>query len=61
MGSMTQLSSVSGYLARPAGGGPWPALVVIQEWWGLDEQTRSIADRFALAQRLIWEVGPLSL
>jgi carboxymethylenebutenolidase len=47
MGSMTQLGSVSGHLARPAGSGPWPALVVIQEWWGLDQQTRSIADRFA--------------
>ncbi len=47
MGSMTQLGSVSGYLAKPSGSGPWPALVVIQEWWGLDQQTRSIADRFA--------------
>ena len=47
MGSMTQLGSVSGHLAKPSGGGPWPALVVIQEWWGLDQQTRSIADRFA--------------
>src|SRR3990172_6386413 len=47
MSAMTQLGSVSGHLARPSGGGPWPALVVIQEWWGLDQQTKSIADRFA--------------
>jgi carboxymethylenebutenolidase len=47
MSEMTHLGSVSGHLARPAGSGPWPALVVIQEWWGLDQQTRSIADRFA--------------
>ena len=47
MSAMTQLGSVSGHLAKPSGSGPWPALVVIQEWWGLDQQTRSIADRFA--------------
>ncbi len=47
MGEMTQLNSVPGYLATPAGDGPFPALLVIQEWWGLDAQTKSIADRFA--------------
>ena len=47
MGTSYQLSSVSGYLASPSGSGPWPGLVVIQEWWGLDLQTQSIADRFA--------------
>jgi len=47
MSEMTRVGSVSGYLARPSGKGPWPALVVIQEWWGLDQQTRSIADWFA--------------
>ena len=47
MVSMTQLGSISGHLAQPSGSGPWPALIVIQEWWGLDQQTRSIADRFA--------------
>ncbi|HNK62966.1 MAG TPA: dienelactone hydrolase family protein [Anaerolineales bacterium] len=47
MTPLTQLGSVQGYLARPAGTGPLPAMIVIQEWWGLDAQTRSIADRFA--------------
>ena len=47
MGETTQLNSVPGYLATPAGDGPFPALLVIQEWWGLDAQTKSIADRFA--------------
>lgn len=41
------LGGVPGYLAVPAGSGPWPALIVVQEWWGLDRQTESIADRFA--------------
>lgn len=47
MSEQIQLGSVSGHLARPAGTGPFPALIVVQEWWGLDAQTKSIADRFA--------------
>lgn len=47
MENLTRLGTISGYLANPAGNSPWPAVLVIQEWWGLDKQTRSIADRFA--------------
>ncbi len=47
MGTMSTLGSISGYLAKPEGSGPWPGLIVIQEWWGLDPQTKNIADRFA--------------
>ena len=42
-----QLEPIAGYWARPLGNGPWPAVIVIQEWWGLDKQTESIADRVA--------------
>jgi len=47
MGKMTQFHSVPGYLDKPAGDGPFPALLVIQEWWGLDAQTKSITNRCA--------------
>lgn len=47
MSAMTQLGSVPGYLVKPEGEGPWPAVIVIQEWWGLDAQTQSVAERFA--------------
>ena len=47
MEELLQLDGVSGYLAKPAGHGPWPLVIVIQEWWGLDNQTKSVADRFA--------------
>ncbi len=47
MGQLTKIDSVPGYLAKPSVNGPWPAVIVIQEWWGLDVQTKSIADRFA--------------
>ncbi|MBM4415369.1 MAG: dienelactone hydrolase family protein [Chloroflexi bacterium] len=39
---------VNGYLAEPpGGGGARGAVVVLQEWWGLNDDIRSIADRFA--------------
>jgi carboxymethylenebutenolidase len=36
-----------GYLALPEGSGPHRAVVVIQEWWGLDEHIKDVARRFA--------------
>jgi carboxymethylenebutenolidase len=47
MDEMIQLNSVSGCLAQPDGEGPWPAVIVVHEWWGLDAQTCSIASRIA--------------
>jgi len=40
---------VNGYLAEPAGGTSAPGMVVIQEWWGLNDQIRGVADRMAAA------------
>ncbi len=37
----TNGSKASGFLARPQGGGPFPAVVVIQEWWGLKTTLRT--------------------
>src|SRR5271155_5860613 len=36
-----------GYLASPAGTGPWPAVVMIHELFGLDDVMRGHADRLA--------------
>lgn len=36
-----------GYLARPEGDGPFPALILIHEWWGLNDNIRDMADDFA--------------
>ena len=41
--------AVRGYLAEPAGAGAAPGIVVIQEWWGLNDQIRGVADRYAAA------------
>ena len=40
---------VQGYLAQPAHIDKAPAIVVIQEWWGLNDQIRGVADRLATA------------
>jgi carboxymethylenebutenolidase len=36
-----------GYLAAPDGAGKKPAIVVIQEWWGLNDWVKKKADHFA--------------
>jgi carboxymethylenebutenolidase len=40
-------AKVWGYLAEPKPGAGAPGIVVIQEWWGLNDQIRGVADRFA--------------
>ena len=39
--------SVGAYLARPSSVGPHPALIVIQEWWGVDDHIKDVTNRFA--------------
>ena len=38
--------TTSGYLALPAGGSG-PGVLVIQEWWGLVDHIKDVADRFS--------------
>lgn len=40
-------TATTGYLAVPDGEGPFPALVIIHEWNGLQERVRQLADDFA--------------
>jgi carboxymethylenebutenolidase len=39
----------SGFLVTPEGKGPFPAVIVIQEWWGLDDWIKSQARELAKA------------
>ena len=39
--------TASGYLARPVDDGPYPGVVVIQEWWGLNPNICDITNRIA--------------
>jgi carboxymethylenebutenolidase len=43
------MQAVEGYLAEPAHAPAGPAVVVIQEWWGVNDQIRGVADRLATA------------
>ena len=40
---------IDGYVAEPAAKANAPGIVVIQEWWGVNEQIRGVADRLAAA------------
>jgi len=44
---MSGSDSVKGYLAMPEGDGPFPALIVIHEWWGFDDWIKSNTNAFA--------------
>lgn len=38
---------LTGYWARPEGDGPWPAVIVLQEWWGVNEHIMDVTRRIA--------------
>jgi len=40
-------AALKAYLVEPRGKGPFPGVVVIQEWWGLNDQIKGVADRLA--------------
>src|SRR5262249_4962790 len=37
----------SGYYVEPSAGSKAPGVVIIQEWWGLNDQIKGVAERFA--------------
>ena len=46
-GEMIEIGGMPAYVARPAGSGRQPAVVVIQEAFGLNEHIKDVARRFA--------------
>jgi len=43
----TNGESAQGFLAHPQGDGPFPGVIVVQEWWGLEDHIKDVAQRFA--------------
>ena len=41
------IGKVAAFEARPAGEGSYPGVLVIQEWWGLTDHIRDVAERLA--------------
>lgn len=41
------LSLRQGFLAKPKGAGNFPAVLVLHEWWGLNEHIKEVTGRFA--------------
>jgi len=55
-----QGATLEGYLARPASGGPHPAVLLIHASSGLDEHMREVARRYAQQGYVALAVDPLS-
>ena len=41
------LEGTDGYLAKPAEGGSFPGIVMIHEWWGLNDNIKEMAEKLA--------------
>lgn len=41
--------TINAFVAEPPNGSPAPAVIVVQEWWGLNDQIHDVARRFAHA------------
>lgn len=40
-------AGVNAYLSRPTASGTWPAVIILHEWWGLEEHFRDLGRRLA--------------
>lgn len=68
-GAMTKITmsggeSVEAYVAKPAGSGPWPGIVILSEVYNVNHWVREVADGYAekgylcLAPDLYWRQDP---
>lgn len=45
--SVEYTDEVNGFLARPEGEGKYPAIIMIHEWWGLNDNIKDMAKQMA--------------
>ncbi len=48
-GESIDLNGTKAYLSLPEGKGPFPGIIVIHEWWGLNDNIKHWSDRLATA------------
>ncbi|MCB9359324.1 dienelactone hydrolase family protein [Candidatus Woesearchaeota archaeon] len=46
----------NGYLVKPAGEGPFPGVIMIHEWWGLNENVKSMAHQLAAQGYVVYAI-----
>ena len=51
--TVTLATGAGAYEAKPSGPGPFPAVVVIQEWWGVNEHIKDVTRRIAAEGYLV--------
>jgi carboxymethylenebutenolidase len=39
--------TMTAFMVGPSGKGPYPGIIIVQEWWGLNDHIKDIARRFA--------------
>ena len=44
---VTYLDNTLGYLAKPVSEGYSPGIVMLHDWWGLNENIKEMADKLA--------------
>ena len=42
-----EIGNMPAYMARPSGSGPWPAVIVVQEAFGLNDHIKDVTRRVA--------------
>lgn len=55
-GSAVKTTGVNGYLARPKLAGSYPGVVMIHEWWGLNDNIRTMARLLASEGYIVYAV-----
>src|SRR3989344_9103082 len=46
-GQVNYFENVKGFYAKPAASGNYPGVVMIHEWWGLNENIKDMAEKLA--------------
>jgi len=45
--TVSYFENINGYLAKPSASGNFPGIVMIHEWWGLNENIKEMAEKLA--------------
>lgn len=55
-GDLTYFETAKGFFARPTASGTYPGVILIHEWWGLNQQIKDVASELAKEGYLVLAV-----